>query len=42
MRYAEIKDGVVTFVLPAILSGDYKVLPLGTVELPSDSTVTVK
>ena len=41
MRYAEIKDEVVTFVLPAILSGDYKVLPLGTVKLPLDSTVTV-
>lgn len=37
MRYAEIEKGRVRFVLPAVLAGNYTVLPPNAVEIAPDS-----
>ncbi len=39
MRYIEIKNGVVQYVLPIELSSEYKILPLNAVEIPLDTVV---
>lgn len=41
MRFVQLESGVVTYILPADLSEQYKKLPSGSVEIAADTDVKV-